>query len=301
MWEILMLGLSTRRYKDVLPKMADTVGVSKSEVSRHFIEASEEVLKALMERRLDAWDICIVYLDGIVFGDYHAVAAIGVDTEGCKHVLGLREGASENKVVAKALLEDLVERGLDSERIRLFVIDGSKALRRAIDAVFGSRNPVQRCRKHKERNVVGYLPEELKEQVLSSLRTAWKLSAEKGKSRLEKMARWLEQEYPSAASSIREGRDEMFTINELDLPASLRLCLGSTNIIESGFSGTRNRTRRVTNWRDGKKVLRWAASALVSTEKNFRRIQGYQSLPALVAKLAKLDNERSAAEKEEVA
>jgi putative transposase len=301
MWEILMLGLSTRRYKDVLPKMADTVGVSKSEVSRHFIEASEEVLKGLMERRLDAWDICIVYLDGIVFGDYHGVAAIGVDTKGCKHVLGLREGASENKVVAKALLEDLVERGLDSQRIRLFVIDGSKALRRAIDAVFGSRNPVQRCRKHKERNVVGYLPEELKEQVLSSLRTAWKLSAEKGKARLEKMARWLEQEYPSAASSIREGLDEMFTINELDLPASLRLCLGSTNIIESGFSGTRNRTRRVTNWRDGKMVLRWAASALVSTEKNFRRIQGYQSLPALEAKLAELADEEGAAPKEKVA
>jgi putative transposase len=301
MWEILMLGLSTRRYKEVLPKMAETVGVSKSEVSRHFIEASEEVLKGLMERRLDAWDICIVYLDGIVFGDYHAVAAIGVDTEGCKHVLGLREGASENKVVAKALLEDLVERGLDPERIRLFVIDGSKALRRAIDAVFGSRNPVQRCRKHKERNVVGYLPEELKEQVLSSLRTAWKLSAEKGKARLEKMARWLDQEYPSAASSIREGLDEMFTINELDLPASLRLCLGSTNIIESGFSGTRNRTRRVTNWRDGKMVLRWAASALVSTEKNFRRIQGYQSLPALEAKLAELADKEGAAPKEKVA
>jgi transposase-like protein len=160
MWEILMLGLSTRRYKDVLPKKADTVGVSKSEVSRHFIEASEEVLKALMERRLGKWDMFIVYLDSIVFGVYHTMAAIGVETKGCKHVLGLREGASENKAVAKALLEDLVERGLEPERTRLFVIDGSKAIRRAIDAVFGSRNPVQRCRKHKERNIVGYLLED---------------------------------------------------------------------------------------------------------------------------------------------
>lgn len=301
MWEILMLGLSTRRYKEVLPKMADTVGVSKSEVSRHFVKASSKVLEGLMERRLDEWDICIVYLDGIVFGDYHAVAAIGVDTEGCKRVLGLREGASENKVVATALLEDLVERGLDPERIRLFVIDGSKALRRAIDAVFGSRNPVQRCRKHKERNVLGYLPREMKEQVQSSLRTAWQLSAEKGKARLEKLARWLEQEYPSASASVREGLDEMFTINELDLPASLRRCLGSTNVIESGFSGTRNRTRRVTNWRDGKMVLRWAASALVATEKNFRRILGYQSLPVLVAKLEELSDGHGAARKEKVA
>lgn len=300
MWEILMLGMSTRRYKEVLPKMADAVGVSKSEVSRHFIEASAKVLEELMERRLEDWDICIVYLDGIVFGDYHAVAAIGVDTVGCKYVLGLREGASENKVVAKGLLEDLVERGLDPERRRLFVIDGSKALRRAIDAVFGSGNLVQRCRKHKERNVLGYLPEEMKEQVRSTLRTAWQMSAAKGKARLEKLARWLEQEYPSAAASIREGLDEIFTINELDLPASLRRCLGSTNIIESSFSGTRNRTRRVTNWRDGTMVLRWAASALVSTEKNFRRILGYQSLPILIAKLAEHVNGQDAG-KENVA
>jgi transposase-like protein len=220
---------------------------------------------------------------------------------GCKHVLGLREGASENKVVTKALLENLVERGLDPERPRLFVIDGSKALRRAIDAVFGSRNPIQRCRKHKERNVLGYLPEEMKDQVRSTLRTAWQLSAEKGKARLEKVARWLEQEYPSASSSIREGLDEMFTINELDLPASLRRCLGSTNIIESGFSGARNRTRRVTNWRDGNMVLRWAASALVSTEKNFRRILGYQSLPVLEAKLAELASGSGVERKDKVA
>lgn len=301
MWEILMLGLSTRRYKEVVPKMAETVGVSKSEVSRHFVEASGKVLEGLMERRLEGWDICIVYLDGIVFGDHHAVAAIGVDTAGCKHVLGLREGASENKVVAKGLLEDLVDRGLEPLRPRLFVIDGSKALRRAIDAVFGSHNLVQRCRTHKERNVLGYLPEEMKEQVQSSLRTAWQLPAQQGKARLEKLARWLEQEYPSAAASIREGLDEMFTINELELPASLRRCLGSTNIIESSFSGTRNRTRRVTNWRDGKMVLRWAASALLSTEKNFRRILGYQSLPVLIAKLEELIKGQETARKEEVA
>jgi len=288
-WEILMLGLSTRRYKEVLPQMAETVGVSKSEVSRHFVEASAEALEKLMERRFDELDVVVIYLDGVVFGDYHAVAAIGVDSVGCKHVLGLREGASENKVVAKALLEDLVERGISPERRRLFVIDGSKALRRAIDAVFGSENLVQRCRKHKERNVLGYLPKESKEQVESTIRAAWQLPPPKGKAKLEKMATWLEDEYPSAAASIREGLDEMFTINELQLPVSLKRCLGSTNLIESCFSGTRNRTRRVTNWQDGSMVLRWAASALLATEKNFRRVVGFQSLPILVAKLTELD------------
>ncbi len=287
-WEVLMLGLSTRKYAEVLPKMAETVGVSKSEVSRHFVEGSAEKLKELMERRLDAWDILVVYLDGIVFSEYHAIAAIGVDSDGCKHVLGLREGASENKVVTTALLEDLVERGLNPERPRLFVIDGSQALRRAIDAVFGSRNKVQRCRKHKERNVLGYLPEELKPQVQSTLRSAWQLPPAKGKARLEKLAKWFEDEYPSAAASVREGLDEMFTINELGLPATLRRCLGSTNIIESGFSGTRGRTRRVTNWKDGSMVLRWAASALLATEKNFRRVLGFESLPILEAKLEEL-------------
>jgi transposase-like protein len=300
MWEILMLGLSTRKYQDVLPKMAETVGVSKSEVSRHFVEGSAEVLQQLMERRLDEWDILIVYVDGIVFGEYHAIAAIGVDTEGSKHVLGLREGASENQVVAKALLEDLVERGLDPKRRRLFVIDGSKALRVAIDAVFGSDNLVQRCRKHKERNVLGYLPEEMKEQVRSTLRASWQLPAEKGKARLEKLAKWFEHEYPSAAESVREGLDEMFTINELELATSLRRCLGSTNIIESCFSGTRGRTRRVTNWKNGKMVKRWAASALIATEKNFRRILGYEYLPILEAKLDELADGENIDRKEKV-
>lgn len=300
MWEILMAGLSTRKYEEVLPKMAETVGVSKSEVSRHFVEGSAEVLKQLMERRLDEWDILIVYVDGMVFGDYHAIAAIGVDSEGSKHVLGLREGASENKVVAKALLEDLVERGLNPDRRRLFVIDGSKALRQAIDAVFGSENLVQRCRKHKERNVLGYLPDELKPQVQSTLRAAWQLSPEKGKARLEKLAQWFEGEYPSAAESVREGLDEMFTINELGLPASLRRCLGSTNIIESSFSGARSRTRRVTHWQDGSMVLRWAASALLATEKNFRRVIGYESLPILEAKLEELAGMTDLVRKEKV-
>ena len=156
--EILMKGVSTRKYKQVLPKMADTVGVSKSQISREFIEASEKQLKQLCERRFDDKDILVIYIDGIVFGDCHVIAALGVDSGGYKHVLGLREGSSENSRVATDLLNDIVERGVRPDRLRLFVIDGSKALRCAIDAVFGPKNPVQRCRNHKIRNVLGYLP-----------------------------------------------------------------------------------------------------------------------------------------------
>ena len=165
MLEVLMAGVSTRKYGRVIGEMADTVGVSKSAVSRETVEASERVLKELMERRLDAWDLLVIYLDGIQMGSHHVLAAVGVDSDGKKHVLGVREGASENAEVTSALLEDLVERGLDPGRRRLFVIDGSKALRKAIEKVFGQRHPIQRCRNHKLRNVLGHLPKDQHPQV----------------------------------------------------------------------------------------------------------------------------------------
>ena len=285
MLEILLRGVSTRQYRAVLPDMAETVGVSRSSVSREAIEASEEELKRLCERRFEAVNLLVIYLDGVIFGDHHVLVAMGVDEAGKKHVLGLAEGASENQVVAKGLLEDMVRRGVKLHRKYLFVIDGSKALRTAIDAVFGAKHPVQRCRHHKIENVMGYLPEELKEQVKAALRAAFRLSAKEGMVRIEKQAEWLEREYPSAAASLREGLAEMFTVNRLGLSPSLSRCLVSTNVIESPHSGVRLRTRKICRWRDGKMVLRWAAAALLMTEQNFRRIMGYRDLWMLKAAL----------------
>ena len=188
--------------------MADQVGVSKSEVSRETIEAGTRVLKELVERDLSELDVLVVYLDGIVFGAYHVLAAVGVDADGRKHVLGLCGGASENTEVTAGLLEDLVARGLRADRRRLFVIDGAKALRQAIGRVFGSSNLVQRCRNHKVRNVLGHLPKEQHEQARSTLRAAWKLDADEGIRKLEQYASWLEREWPSAAGSLREGLSE---------------------------------------------------------------------------------------------
>jgi putative transposase len=193
MLEILLRGVSTRQYRAVLPEMAETVGVSRSSVSREAIEASEEELKRLCERRFDAVNLLVLYLDGVIFGDHHVLVAMGVDGEGKKHVLGLAEGASENQVVAKGLLQDIVRRGVKLDRKYLFVIDGSKALRAAIDAVFGAKHPVQRCRHHKIDNVMGYLPEELKEQVKAVLRAAFRLPPKEGMVRIEKQAEWLER------------------------------------------------------------------------------------------------------------
>jgi transposase-like protein len=285
MLEILLRGVSTRQYRAVLPEMAETAGVSRSSVSREAMEASEEELRRLCERRLEELDLLIIYLDGVIFGDHHVLVAVGVDAEGHKHVLGLAEGASENQAVVKGLLEDVVRRGVRTDRKYLFVIDGSRALRAAIDAVFGADHPVQRCRHHKIENVMGYLPEHLKDQTQAAMRSAFRLPAREGMARLAKQAEWLEREYPSAAARLCEGLAEMFTVSRLGLSPSLSRGLVSTNVIESPHSGVRLRTRRVCRWRDGERVLRWAAAALLMTEQNFRRIMGYRDLWMLKAAL----------------
>lgn len=285
MLEILLRGVSTRQYRAVLPEMAETAGVSRSSVSREAMEASEEELRRLCERRLEGLDLLIIYLDGVVFGDHHVLVAVGVDAEGHKHVLGVAEGASENQAVAKGLLQDVVRRGVRTDRKYLLVIDGSRALRVAMDAVLGAGHPVQRCRHHKIENVMGYLPEHLKDQTKAAMSSAFRLPAREGMARLEKQAEWLEREYPSAAASLREGLAEMFTVSRLGLSPSLTRCLVSTNVIESPHSGVRLRTRRVCRWRDGKMVLRWAAAALLMTEQHFRKIMGYRDLWMLKAAL----------------
>ena len=279
---ILLDGVSTRRYQRVIPEMADTVGVSRSTVSREAIEASEAVLKQLLERRFDDVDLLILYIDGMHFGEQCVLAAVGVDVEGRKHVLAIREGATENAEAAKDLLEHLVSQGVDPSRRRLFVIDGSKALRTAINAVFGAETPVQRCRNHKLRNVLGRLPREQQAQTASLMRAAWKLGEKEGMAKFRQMAGWLEHDYPDAARSLLEGLEECFTINRLDVPRSLHRCLATSNVVDNPHSGVRSRTRRVCRWRAGMPA-RWSAAAFLETEKSYRRIMGHRDLWALKA------------------
>jgi len=282
---IVMRGVSTRNYEEVVPELADRCGVSRSAVSRQLQQASAEALKELCERRFDEVELLVIYVDGKDFGGHQVVSAIGVDAAGCKHVLGLTEGATENAVVVKGLLEELVARGVSPGRKRLFVIDGGKALRAAIDAVYGKDNPVQRCRTHKLRNVLGYLPKEMQGQVAAVLRAAWKLEPKEGMARLRTQLEWLERTHPKAAASLREGLEETFTINRLGLSPMLRKCLATTNVIESSLSGVENRTGRVTRWRSGEMCLRWAAAAALETERNFRKIIGHEDLWMLTAVL----------------
>jgi len=284
----LLRGVSTREYHEVLPEMAATVGVSKSAISRKVVEASAEQLKQLQERRWDKVEILVIYIDGQRFGAHHVLSAVGVDATGKKHILGLEPGATENAASVKRLLTRLRDHGLATERRYLFIIDGAKALRAAIEEVFGAEQPVQRCRNHKTRNLLDELPKQQHGQALNLMRAAWKVkTAEEGEKRLEQLARFLERDHESAARSLREGIKEMFTLQRLQIPPSLHKCLATTNIIESPQGGVERRTHNVTRWRDADMVERWVASAWLLTETHFRRIDGHADLWALAAILGR--------------
>lgn len=299
---LMMKGVSTRNYEPVLREVADTAGVSKSQVSREWIEASSAKLEELQGRRFDDLDILVVYVDGMQFGGQHVLAAVGVDHTGVKHVLGVAPGSSENHHVAKDLLCGIIERGLDPKRLRLFIIDGSKALRKAINELFGPPNPVQRCRTHKVRNVTERLPKEKRGDVKKVMRAAYRLERDDGITKLTTLADWLERDgHGDAASSLREGLEETFTINQLGLTTALARCLSTTNVIENPHGGVRMRTQRVSHWQDQQMVLRWSATAFLECEKGFRRIMGHRDLWILEQALKDLAQEKELATSKKVA
>jgi transposase-like protein len=265
--------------------MAETVGVSKSTISREFLEASAESLDTITTRLLGDRDLLVIYLDGVQFGEHHVIAALGVDSAGKKHVLGMVSGASENQEASVRLLENLVERGVDPKKRYLFVMDGAKALRAAVRQVFGSKQLVQRCRLHKIRNVRAELPKDLAAQLVSVMRAAFRLDADEGMARLQQQAEWLKTEYPGAATSLLEGLAEMFTVSRLGLSPSLTRCLVTTNILESPQGTIQIPMRRVTNWQNGEMVARWSASAFLAAEPQSRKILGHRDLWQLEAAL----------------
>ena len=301
MFAALLKGVSTHNYGEVMPRMADGAGVSRSAVSR---EAGTRLLQELLDRRWDDLDILMIYLDGMQCGSHHVISAVGVDRKGRKHVLGIQLGATENAAAVKDLLVRLREQGLRTQQRYLFVIDGAKALRSAIDEVFGADQLVQRCRTHKLRNVVERLPKDdqmLLGQTRSLMRAAWRLpQADEGMTRMRKLAEMIESDHPEPAASLREGLAETFTINRADVPPSLHRCLATTNVIESPQSGVRKKTGNVCRWRDGEMILRWVAGAFLITEKRFRRIMGYQDLWVLADILGRGANP-AAPQKEKVA
>ena len=235
-----------------------------------------------MARRLDDVRLAALMVDGLEVKGRTNVVALGISTEGVKVPLGLWEGSTENSTVVSALLSDLVDRGLDTEQGVLVVLDGSKALHKAVRDVLGVRTPVQRCIRHKERNVIEHLPERERGTVRRRLRDAWALEDyHLALEHLEGLATELERTHPGAAASLREGMTETLTVTRLGIEGKLRQTLESTNPCESMIECVRRSSRNVKRWRDGEMALRWTAAGMLEAERQFRRVVGYRDLGKL--------------------
>jgi putative transposase len=291
---LMLINVSTRRFgravrlpEGDIPAGAGS-GVSKSAVSRRFVALSAERMAEWMAADLSKLDLLVIQIDGIhLADDLTLLAAVGIDGEGAKHPLGVIEGATENAAVAQALLDNLLARGLDPAANRLFIIDGAKALSKAIRQTFGRNTPIQRCQIHKARNIIDRLPKSLHASVRKTLRQAWELDdADKAEKLLRNLARRLEQIAPSVAGSILEGIDDILTVTRLGLPLELRRSLACTNIIENMMGTIRRVCRNVKRWRNAAMALRWTAAAMIEASKGFRKLKAHKQLPALRAALA---------------
>ena len=291
---LMLINVSTRKFGRAVRLPGGDIpatrgsGVSRSAVSRRFVALSAERMQEWMAADLSGLDLLIIQIDGIHIEDnLMLLAAVGIDGNGTKHPLGVIEGASENAAVAQALLDNLIGRGLDPTVCRLFIIDGAKALSKAIRNTFGRHTPIQRCQVHKARNITERLAKPLHASVRKALRQAWELDdADKAEKLIRNLARRLEREAPGVCASILEGIDEILTVTRLGLPVELRRSLACTNIIENMNGTIRQVCRNVKRWRDARMVLRWTAAAMLEAAKGFRRLKAHKQLPILRAALA---------------
>ena len=303
MFERMLAGVSTRRYARAGEPVGEEIdavarSTSKSAVSREFVSRTREHLFELMSRPLDDVRLAVLMLDGIELKGRCCVVALGIDTDGTKHPLGLWDGSTENATVATTLLANLVERGLDTEQGVLVVLDGAKALRKAVRDVLGVHTPVQRCIRHKERNVLDHLPERDRPAVKRRLRRAWADNDhERAIDALRLLAAELDRSHPGAAASLREGMEETLTLTRLGIRGSLERTLESTNPCESMIECVRRSARNVKRWQSGDMALRWTAAGMLEAERQFRRIIGYRDLAKLAVAIERqLDHHQPSAD-----
>lgn len=289
--ERMLAGLATRRYRSADEPVgedleAQATSQSKSSVSRRFVSGTKKALDEFMGRDLSVLDPAVLMVDGVEFAGSTCVVAMVITADGTKVPVGLRQGDTENATVVKDLLVDLRERGLDASGGLLVVIDGAKALAKAVRDVFGDLALIGRCQLHKRRNVKDYLPKAEQSRIDSRLAAAFAhADPDQGLAQARRLATEVEHKWPGAASSIREGLQEMFTVRRLGVEGSLLRTLTSTNPIESMISIARDTSRNVKRWRDGDMRRRWAAAGMLAAEKQFRRVKGHCDMPALVAAL----------------
>lgn len=286
---MMLSGVSTRNYDGLLDEIQDGLGLSKSSVSRAFLRGSKQALWEINGRDLAEYQFVSIMFDGIEIGSRCVIAALGITDGGKKLLIGLREGNSENSEVCGDLIQSLIARNLDTNNAILFVIDGSKALKRAIKKVF-SESPVQRCVRHKERNILEYIPHNYQMEF----RRRWKMlhgiaDYQIAKRELNNLSVWLGNINHAAQVSLEEAEGETLTAVKLHLPGALRKSLMSTNPLESLFSMARPKIDRVKNWRSSpSQVSRWAAVTLLNAEKRFNLVRGYREIPILKAELGKM-------------
>jgi hypothetical protein len=287
----VVLGkLSSRRYRLGLQPVGSDVeasakSTSKSAVSRRFVRATERAVAELMDADLSKLGLVAVMIDGVHFAGHCCVVALGIDIDGVKHPLALEEGDTENATVVKDLLAGLRDRGLDTTRPMLFVLDGAKALRAGVKAVFDVP-VIQRCQLHKIRNVEAKLPKQLARTVTARMRAAYHSdNALKAEADLRALAADLKKPHPGAAGSLLEGLEETLTVVRLGLPPMLRSTLRSTNAIESMIEICRDHSSNVKRWRDGEMAMRWCAAGMLEAAKQFRRVKGHLHLRDLRAEL----------------
>jgi transposase-like protein len=288
--EKMLAGLSSRRYTAGLEPAGQAVdeaaaATSKSAVSRRFVAATETALAELMARRLDDLDLVALMIDGAHFGEHTCVVALGIGIDGAKHPLAVEEGSTENATLATDLITGLRDRGLDVTRPILAVLDGAKALTRAVEDVF-DKPLIQRCQQHKIKNVRDKLPERLRTVAERRMRQAYHAeSALKAEGLLTELAAELDKTHPGAAASLREGMAKTLTIVRLGVPPTLARTLRSTNPIESMIEICREHSKNVKRWRDGTMALRWCAAGMLEADHQFRRVNGHLHLPKLRAAL----------------
>lgn len=280
----MLAGLSARRYRAGSEPVGEVElrGTSRSAISRRFRRATEAKLAELFGRDLSELDLLAMFIDGMHVGEHLIVVALGVDSAGRKHPLGLWEGTTENAAVCRALVGNLIDRGLAADRAMLFVHDGGKAIAKVIRETWGELALHQRCRNHKLENITGHLPERERTFIARKVRAAWAMEdATAAERELRQIALHLESAHPGAAASIAEGLEETLTVTRLGLPLSLHRTFKTTNPIESMISIARDATRNVKRWRDGKMALRWIAAGMLEAEKQFRKVDGYRDLHVL--------------------
>src|ERR1700757_3030603 len=289
--ERMAAGVATRRHARTAEPVSEKVSAaqkstSKSAISRRFVKQTETALAELMTRDLTGEDIKVLMLDGEHMAGRCVVVALAITADGTKKPVGLWDGSTENKTVVRALLADLVSRGLAFDDGLLVVCDGAKALAAAVREVFGDKALIQRCTLHKRRNIAEHLPDKEKDWVDAKLVKAFgHADPEQGLRNAKQLAAQLDKSYPGAAASLREGLDEMFTVARLGIDGRLAKTLTTSNPVESMISIARTTNRNVTRWRDGQMMLRWTAAGMLNAERSFRRIKGYKQMPQLVAAL----------------